>query len=273
MLCKNVGENIEMADQDRGEHSRKPDDKNDEKPMKKAKYEWQVKGKHHLKETNGSSSGTKVNNNEESDDGILTAKRHKKGETCHCIIMENSEDEDWVSANDVCDIPVTLVNPNVRLQEYLLHKWQTRRLARGFVDNTINTILENWKSIPVNFDASDLVENCENGGQVEDEGILMAIQSHGLQPSFSNPLRRYRNGEGSLNLHVGEMSRFDNIRFDWNAVQDQLERARSAPENHKNDNKENEENKECDNSQVEDPMEFLNAAVSAAIEKKGLSSF
>lgn len=36
------------------------------------------------------------------------------------------------------------------------------------------------------FDAADLVDNAESGGKVEDEGIMMAIQSHGLQSGHQN---------------------------------------------------------------------------------------
>ncbi|KAJ8977049.1 hypothetical protein NQ317_000934 [Molorchus minor] len=48
------------------------------------------------------------------------------------------------------------------------------KVARGFVDNTINSVLETWINPP--FDAADFV-GCDNDGQVEDDAILMAIQS------------------------------------------------------------------------------------------------
>lgn len=43
-------------------------------------------------------------------------------------------------------------------------KWQARQIARGFVDNTINSMLETWENRP--FDASNFVDECENEGQV-----------------------------------------------------------------------------------------------------------
>lgn len=48
----------------------------------------------------------------------------------------------------------------------LYRKWQARQIARGFVDNTINSMLENWGAGDQPFDAANLIEDCANDGQV-----------------------------------------------------------------------------------------------------------
>lgn len=195
-----------------GETSRKKshDICDSERPLKKARYLWQVKGKYHLKDSN-----SKHLNNESmdtSENEPTTQKEVKNDKVNELITMNNNiaqarnknicnertcidfliassdkimefPDPDSPPRNierSISDeIPVTLVKPRPKNEDFYLRKWQARQIAKGFVDNTINRVLENWMVAP--FDAADFVENCDNGGQVEDEGILMAIQSHGLQ--------------------------------------------------------------------------------------------
>ncbi|KAJ8918076.1 hypothetical protein NQ315_011533 [Exocentrus adspersus] len=194
-----------MSNQDKGEHSRRSAPDEDEKPLKKARYVWEVKGKYHLKETYKNNNNTiSRNNNTEpeggnsnkgEDENVKLQEEESSTTSNKCCIesflakteaiMENDVDEEDAPMNSNLDcnilkeIPVTLVSPMPRNQDYYLKKWQARQIARGFVDNTINTVLETWINPP--FDASDFVENCANDGQVEDDAILMAIQSHGLQ--------------------------------------------------------------------------------------------
>lgn len=63
-------------------------------------------------------------------------------------------------------------------------------MAKGFVDNTINRVLDSWMIAPLPADmannrvlALDVAEFINNlpGDNIENEGILMAISAHGLQ--------------------------------------------------------------------------------------------
>ncbi|CAH0553566.1 unnamed protein product [Brassicogethes aeneus] len=242
-----------MAAYEKGEHSKSEENSpNGEKPLKKARYEWEVKGKHHLKEKSGNIN---TNNNIPSSSTVQEVKEHRcflSVPTSDDIVL--SDEEEWTDHNiDQAisnEIPVTLVSP--KNQEYYLRRWQARRVARGFVDNTINTILETYMNQPSDFDASDLVENCENDGQVEDEGILMAIQSHGLQSNIN------QSTSTSKIFPEATMDNYTNYHHEISTS------SRSFPST---------EPTSCDNLQMEDPMDFLNAAVSAAIDKNGLSSY
>lgn len=159
-----------------------------EQPLKKARYVWQVKGKYHLKDTemDANESKTVLTNEDQNCNG----RCYIESLLTHCDNVIGYED----SSEDECqknidksihdEIPVTLVKPIPKNQDYYLHKWQARQVAKGYMDNTINRVLETCRIAP--FDASELIENCEQDGQVEDEGILMAIQSHGLHSNDDN---------------------------------------------------------------------------------------
>ncbi|XP_017777434.1 PREDICTED: uncharacterized protein LOC108563312 [Nicrophorus vespilloides] len=242
---------------DKGEPSRKSNDSegDGERPFKKARYVWQLKGKYHLKDNN-QKQATSMDDAEDttleepesqsdSDSEVEPALINNNSikiptafyEKCcidNLLIQSNAlldtvqEDSDQECANNIDksildEIPITLVKPSLRNQDDYMYEWQARQVAKSFVDNTINSILEHWRIAA--FDVEDFVEDCENGEQVEDEGILMAIQSHGLQsgPRFEPP----------------------------EVVQ--------AP-------------REMPVHPSADPMHFLNTAISAAIQKKGLSS-
>lgn len=176
------------------------------------------------------------------------------------------------------------------------------QVAKSFVDNAINKILEHWKLAP--YDASDFVENCENGGQVEDEGILMAIQSHGLQSNSQTRPTQPENQFGHLqeskdNAENANVENANNLNFphfrgsnletsngtDANAMNnpaitksDETDKG-SGERGARTDGSRYEMDMEIDisrntsNLEIADSVEFLNAAVSAAIHQKGLSSY
>lgn len=297
-----------MSNQDKGEHSRRGEPNEDEKPLKKARYVWEVKGKYHLKDTYKNNNTANKNNNAEAElsDNIKGCgegekKRDEKqvgnvrrqndspGSNKCCIesflakteaIMDSDVDEDDapvsnLDCNILKEIPVTLVSPMPRNQDYYLRKWQARQIARGFVDNTINTVLETWINPP--FDAADFVENCDNDGQVEDDAILMAIQSHGLQSNARGSVQlsssiRDREIAFVRNPEIEE-STLDNFENYQNELIKEQENVSSSS---------NADSMSCDSSISNagegenldmggDPMDFLNAAVSVAIQKKGLS--
>lgn len=228
----------------------------DEKPLKKARYLWEVKGKHHLKESYSSNPKTSHNVNpkqqETSDVEGRSSKQHVKNcenkTPCHCWqqfllksenILDNMEDQ--IEDEDE-NFPPSLIGTKKKSNDYYLRKWQARQIARGFVDNTINSVLESWTTRP--DDIGDFVENCRNDGQVEDDAILMAIQEHGLQsttPSRESTTLRFSSGskEQMTAILVKEISEHYS---DSNSL-----------------------------SESGENFDFMNEAVSVAIEKKGLS--
>lgn len=300
----------QMGNDGTGECSQRTDNDNikeegtgdTERPLKKARYVWQVKGKYHLKDDvnnadkespecskespSGSSKDTKkdeLNNN-----NCCKDNNDKCSGRCYAeslieqadMIMahEDTSDEEYPPNNiekSISDeIPVTLVTSNQKNQDYYLRKWQARQAAKGYMDNTINRVLETCRVAP--FDASDLIENCENDGQVEDEGILMAIQSHGLQPGvpeWNGPRCNEEHSESNpasvvTSIEEIEESTLDNFQNTYNEL---LKKQLKDDEN-ENEKEKEEEQKTLENVGMGDHNNFLDAAVSFAIQEKGLSS-
>ncbi|KAJ8931009.1 hypothetical protein NQ314_016130 [Rhamnusium bicolor] len=300
-----------MSNQEKGEHSRRSEPNEDEKPLKKARYVWEVKGKYHLKDTYKNNNSVNKNNNTDASLSGNSKKcieedtsKHpmqnegennsakKQNESCNsskcCIesflakteaIMDSDVDDDDIPMSNIdCnilnEIPVTLVSPIPRNQDYYLRKWQARQIARGFVDNTINSVLETWINPP--FDAADFVENCDNDGQVEDDAILMAIRSHGLQANARGNMQFSNSTEEkeiafvrSPEIEESTLDNFENYQNELIKEQENISNSSTA------------DSMSCDSSisnqadegdlDLGDPMDFLNAAVSVAIQKKGLS--
>ncbi|XP_057659583.1 uncharacterized protein LOC130895941 [Diorhabda carinulata] len=266
-----------MPKQFRDENSNESGPSDGEKPLKKARFVWQLKGKHHLKESVETNT---VDNEEKNQDEQLSetdeqnidlvgneatsSNSHKSGCNCCCLqsLLEKTSDDINNELDKISnDINFTMGCPDSKNQEYYLHKWQARQIARGFVDNTVNSLLETWCNSSVQSDEDD---HYPNDGQVEQDAILMAIQSHGLQSS---------------SLHLRPTTSSSNHE-------------RNLIDEFTNDNAENERNKEeeaevytaegnsSSNASIpineeslgmEETMDFLNAAVSVAIQKKGLS--
>lgn len=236
-------------------------DKSDEsdKPVKKARYSSEDKqdtsnhvqcSKSHQMNHNGESSSSQKDaacscNNAAINLLMRAADRaleydipvetfHVRGNEVDGTVQQNLSPEDLLDGDD---------------EEYFLLRWQARQLAKGFVDNTINRVLEQWRS---SVGASGLsVENCDGDELVEDEGILMAIQSHGLRQE-SDQQSSY--SDNDINID----SLLDNSRINVENV-----------ENKSNSHIEN--CKEGDTEKIDD-TDFLNAAVSVAISSKGLAS-
>lgn len=258
-----------MGNEDAGESSRKSEDTTNETPLKKARYVWQVKGKYHLKNSHKRAKDAENKEVLDPDLAIPTCEHntmdkeaqldqnslpfHFSKIDCNLDVLLNKSEE--IMNRDVSeriledastisdDVPVSLTAPNLKNEDYYLLRWQARQVAKGFVDNTINRVLEHWTL--ASFDAANFVENCDNDGKVEDEGILMAIQSHGLRPDSPR--------EGSS----GSQESRNPVAYQ--------EIAKSALENANNELRQTEQN-------LDNQMDFLNAAVSVAISEKGLSS-
>lgn len=243
-------------DTEEGESSKKEGGEGSDKPLKKARYAWEVKGKYHLKEKN-------QNNNENCGETSQTQTEcESSGASCSSK-QQSSMDLLMSAADKIMDfeIPAEALNERVvpqnvpaedgvlgeEAEDYYLLRWQARQLAKGFVDNTINRVLEQWR---LSVHASDLfLENCDGDELVEDEGILMAIQSHGLRQELN-----------------------------YNSDNDGVHQVESLLDNSVSTTEDSENRHSCQESDYRDgerkidDIDFLNAAVSVAISNKGLSS-
>lgn len=263
-----------------------------EQPLKKARYVWQLKGKYHLKDNldnpKDSEHYTHITSTV-SDDGkeyahIPESIFPNENMSCqgNCYVEnllekseklmsydDSSEDESTKNiVKSICDeIPVTLVTRHPKRDDYL-QKWQARQVVKGYIDNTINQVLETC--MISRHDASNVIERIENDDQVEDEGILMAIQLHGL----------HSNDENVYRLNGNRPNAQTNSSFVKN-----LEIEEFTLDNYQNVHNEIIKNKMTDkghnsfvngdtfiNNELRDHSHFLETAVSVAIRKKGLSS-
>ncbi|XP_011300306.1 uncharacterized protein [Fopius arisanus] len=121
-----------------------------------------------------------------------------------CMKIVNSHDE--MSHQTVQDskgsdtAPETEYELTEKLIREQLRRWQACQVAKGFVDNTINRVMENYILGP-QADASQF--RLFRGTDMEDTAVMMAIRNHGLvhsgqledegndiYQSFSNSLER-----------------------------------------------------------------------------------
>jgi len=119
--------------------SMSPDSMDEERPLKKARYVWQIKGR-------------------------CRWDRPRAGRSC-----SHQPQPQHQQVGGECPIS----------------RWQTRQMARAVVDNTINSVLEDMGFTPppanediISFDIFPTIHNREG---IENQAVLMAIQSHGLQ--------------------------------------------------------------------------------------------
>lgn len=71
-------------------------------------------------------------------------------------------------------------------------------MAKGFVDNTINRVLDSWMIAPLPaemdtnrflaLDVAEFINNLPGDNSIENEGILMAISAHGLQKTSTSSI-------------------------------------------------------------------------------------
>lgn len=193
------------------------------------------------------------NNNYNFEDNNITGNHNAHTNRCctetiaarsERIMDLNNPEEDLGSPSRTNENQSPPTPPSPRREgysDYYLLRWQTRQVARGYVDNTINRVLEHWMVAP----------SCDcDGNVIDEEAILMAIQSHGLRQESRG------SAEEPLDSHIRE------------GVQ-------STRDNNTNAHNET-RNVEGDGANFEDDDEnetdFLDAAVSVAISKKGLST-
>lgn len=165
-----------------------------------------------------------------------------------------------------------------------LKRWQACQVAKGYVDNTINVVLENY--IMVTSSSCSVEESrfqLFRGNDMEDTAVMMAIRNHGLVQStglipqssafYSDKAPGYWTNNEYTDVHCScPSNRIQNVGNFENSVA-----TTSANSLRLNDSKSTEEYNRLDfdldkideNDQQEN---FLERAVAEAIKKKGLSA-
>ncbi|CAH2087491.1 unnamed protein product [Euphydryas editha] len=212
-----------------------------DRPLKKARFAWEVKGKYHLKndisdgksntikeaDRAGTSSehecGAKLVGNTEQNLEILgdyllkqdfnsldsitdtnrlpsssisTEKLSYPRYISSCESNSRDFSESSSSTGDRTPIPKSMVYSNKDIEDQCIARWQARQMAKCFVDNTINRVLDNWMIAPLPadvdnnrvlaLDAAEFINNLPGDNSIENEAILMAISAHGLQNNSSS---------------------------------------------------------------------------------------
>lgn len=219
------------------------------RPLKKARFVWQVKGNYHLKNTSDTEMGNPESTESEAGSSTAPVAMHcntdspsvpksQKGTGQSLVVCDHhppsslSESTSSTRTNNdpypplpplridatsvscvVCDTfnirkaslntdgeqsshtpPLPTLHP-----DWNVRKWQTRQIAKAFMDNTINCVLEDLGFTPLSESAPDsdpgdvlasiyfpgvthdADEDDDDDEGIENEGILSAIQRHGLQ--------------------------------------------------------------------------------------------
>ncbi|XP_021942563.1 uncharacterized protein LOC110841376 isoform X2 [Zootermopsis nevadensis] len=201
-----------MTSDEEGETSAKTcrSDDSSERPLKKARYVWQIKGKYHLKKPENT-EGAKLYIADETRDGYtlhpIEVSHHEPGTQRHdgCTVdLANSSQISKPDPTRVLSPVMSTIHTPIESEDLnprQLQKWQARQVARCFVDNTINQVLEDMGFIPLPVDADDLMEDFamselrRNDEHLEDAAVRMAIHSHGLQRAVAD----MRGGNQNLN--------------------------------------------------------------------------
>ncbi|CAB3221717.1 unnamed protein product [Arctia plantaginis] len=222
-----------------------------ERPLKKARFAWQVKGKYHLKndanDTVKASSTTSPDPDTALPSGSGSSSSNRDTEqkleifgdylmkqdfqTLDCVISAPDESltpstsipvnerlpyprymssyeqnmpnsvfkKNSESSNITKTLPSSVVVAPSFTEDQCIARWQIIQMVRGFIDNTINRVLdlelqpplppEDGRFYYVARDVADFINNLPGDNSIENEGILMAISAHGLQHprnSYSN---------------------------------------------------------------------------------------
>ncbi|XP_071874311.1 uncharacterized protein [Bombus fervidus] len=165
-----------------------------------------------------------------------------------------------------------------------LKRWQACQVAKGYVDNTINVVLENYIMVTSSsYSVEESRFQLFRGNDMEDTAVMMAIRNHGLVQSaglvsqssafYNDKAPGYWTNNEYTDVHCScPSNRIQNVGNFENSVA-----TTSANSLRLNDSKSTEEYDRLDwdldkideNDQQEN---FLERAVAEAIKKKGLSA-
>lgn len=172
----------------------------------------------------------------------------------------------------------------INTQNERIRRWQERQLARCIDENTINRVIELYLRVvhevnslnePINIpqllQSNETAANASNSG-LEESAILMAISEHGLQQGIAPP--------SSINLPLSDILNEPAIAIQQESRDciDNVEHMQSG-EDDENENIEVNESPpdspvlEDEFNENEEHIDFMEAAVAAAIQKKGLTPF
>lgn len=394
-ISENIGESS-CKRQENGDASQEPD-----RPLKKARFAWEVKGKYHLRnditdgksnqigetDTAGSSKqesklvGSTEQNLEILGDYLLkqdfnsldsisdnnasllpsSSSTQKLSYPQYISTFESSRDTSESSGNTNGDrsIPNSMVYSSKEVEDQCIARWQARQvflflllyhlyiisyfffikkyvnnhvfffqMAKCFVDNTINRVLDSWMIAPLPadmdnnrvlaLDAAEFINNLPGDNSIENEAILMAISAHGLQNNSgsSNDNSGTDQCDSSKHIYMSAASSpipsddespdinlenklqtecsTNNLDMSWTYADDIEHNSNSNsplkfyPEtssssyqffsetdnlNNSNIEYEAEDNETHDNNIANNHYDFLDAAVSFAIQYKGLTSY
>lgn len=122
-----------------------------------------------------------------------------------CVVCDTYNESNGRTCVSIIGERITSPLPSTH-PDWNVKKWQARQMAKAFMDNTVNSILDamGFSPVPesapdsdpddvlasVNFPqiGNDSHEEEEEDESVENEGILSAIQRHGLQRHTLQPL-------------------------------------------------------------------------------------
>ncbi|CAK1542190.1 unnamed protein product [Leptosia nina] len=351
--------------QENGDGTIEPD-----RPLKKARFAWQVKGKYHLKNENCDSKPTNtakdiahaasssdtvgqrndlVGNTEQnleilgdyllkqdfntldsitdSDKIVLPSTSNEQLPYPRYVSsFESSSNRDNRSSDGENSLTPTLLHASNYSEDQCIARWQARQMAKCFVDNTINRVLDNWMVAPLPvgasidvdnnrflaLDVAEFINNLPGDNTIENEGILMAISAHGLQNTSTNsqsdqkesntkdmfntppssPVQSDDNISQTTNSNLNnDPSSSSDLDMSW-SYDDELKQndsndlqfayfpSNSSSYKYYGDTdpldtstvKNSDDTLNCDNN-VMDNFDFLDAAVTFAIQNKGLASY
>ncbi|XP_028043600.1 uncharacterized protein LOC114253056 isoform X1 [Bombyx mandarina] len=310
-----------------------------ERPLKKARFAWQVKGKYHLKNENSDSSedstvpGPSLSSESNSSDIETKQNLEILGDyflnqdfnTIESVITDSEKSlltpstsvsngklqyPRYVSSNDnnencrtsggfnsAMSVPMSMVVSQNYTEDQCIARWQERQMTKGFVDNTVNSILESREYVSLltavrnsRFVALDVAElvNESPGQNIENEGILMAISAHGLQnQNTSSNINNSENASCSSNdRHSPSRESSPSLTVQENEESNELTWACEDPQKMSqfslfpdssisyqcfNDNQSS-SNENQDPNLGDNHFEFLDAAIMFAIQSKGLTT-
>ncbi|XP_063974525.1 uncharacterized protein LOC135161143 [Diachasmimorpha longicaudata] len=149
-----------------------------------------------------------------------------------------------------------------RLIREKLRRWQACQMAKGFVDNTINRVMENYILGP-QVDASQF--RLFRGNEMEDTAVMMAIRNHGLvhsgQFEDENPIYQ----SFSTSMEREKFSESMNFGIPLGATSSTI----MSSSGHEGNCEDGVKDKNDDGG---DEQDFLERAVAEAIKIKGLSA-
>ncbi|KAG7300187.1 hypothetical protein JYU34_015736 [Plutella xylostella] len=351
-----------------------------DRPLKKARFAWQVKGKYHLRndtsETDKPSTANRdpdnagTSSDSENDSNDLVGNTEQNLEilgdyllkqdfnTLDSVITDSdksllkpcpnispgklsypryvstyetggaSHNSSDYSSRDNVSIPMSMVHQSPSFSEdQCIARWQARQMAKGFVDNTINRVLDSWMVTPMPtendsnrflaLDVAEFINNLPGDNSIENEGILMAISAHGLQNTSNaststkedNKNHQYKSKSSKNNVFPSPPSSpvlSDDESMNETMKEDQSDKVNShvltdscsCPGNDtsgsnsnlfqpnpfapfslfpdpegSSDNEDMNENTSTNDDIFANHFDFMDAAVTFAIQNKGLTSF